>query len=98
MKTWTMPKLNLQGSAKQVKWAMDIIASVYTTANVNVKRAHELQWPHADKWEEAFNGIISQLEAVLAKTDQAAEIISRRENFSSNRILFLANKYVNGKF
>ena len=95
MRTWEMPKLNLQGSDKQIKWAMDIIADVYTTANNNIKRAHDKQWPHADKWEEAFGVIISQLESNVAKVDQAGVIISQREMFSSNRILYLANKYVN---
>lgn len=94
MRTWEMPKLNLLGSAKQIKWATDIVADIYATANENVKSAYEKQWPHAEKWEEGFGKIISQLEAVLAKTDQAAEIISRREMFSSKRVLFIANKYV----
>ncbi len=100
MRTWEMPKLNLQGSDKQIKWATDIIACVYTTANNNIKRAHDKQWPHADKWEEAFDKIISQLENnVLAKIDQAGVIITHREKFSSGRILYLAENYVNcGKF
>ena len=95
MRTWEMPALHLQGSSKQIKWAGDIIASVYSTANANVRRAHDNQWPHADKWEEAFDKIIFQLEAFLDKNDQAAVIISCREKFSSERILSLANKYVN---
>ena len=90
-----MPKLDLQGSDKQVKWATDIIAAVYTTANDNIKRAHDLQWPHAEKWEEAFGIIISQLEGFLAKNNQAAVIISCREKFDPERILFFTNKYVN---
>ena len=93
MKTWVMPKINLQGSEKQIKWAMDIIADIYSTVNVNAARAQ--QWPHADKWEEAFDGIIRQLEDFLSKTDKAAVIISCRERFDSGRILNLANKYVN---
>ena len=95
MRTWEMPALNLQGSDKQVSWATDIVADIYTTANNNIKRAHCLQWPHADKLEEAFDKIIFQLEAFLDKNDQAAVIISCREKFSSERILSLANKYVN---
>ena len=95
MRTWQMPKLNLKGSDKQVKWATDIIADIYSTVNVNIKRAHDKQWPHADKWEEAFGKIIIQLEVFLSKTDQAGVIITCREKFSSDRILFLANKYVN---
>ena len=97
MKTWEMPKMNLQGSEKQVKWAMGIIADIYSTVNDNNKRAHDLSWPHADKLEEAFDKIISQLEGFLEKTDKAAVIISCRERFDPERILFLANKYV-GKF
>lgn len=97
MRTWEMQTLNLQGSSKQIKWAMDIIASVYNTANANVRRAHDMQWPHADKWEEGFGKIIGQLEAFLSKNDQAGVIIANREKFDPNRILFLANKYV-GKF
>ena len=95
MKTWEMPKINLRGSEKQVKWAVDIIADVYTTANINVSRAHENSWPHAEKWEEAFDKIICQLEVFLSKTDQAGVIISCRDRFDSDRILNLANKYVN---
>ena len=99
MKKFEMPKLNLQGSERQVKWAMDIIADIYSTANTNNKRAHEKQWPHAAKWEEAFGIIISQLEGSLSKIDKAAVIISCRDRFDPNRILNLANKYVNlGKF
>ena len=97
MKKWVMPKMDLKGSDKQVKWAEDIITAVYTTANDNVRRAHDMKWPHADKLEEAFDGIISQLEGFLEKTDKAAVIISCRERFDPERILFLANKYV-GKF
>ena len=95
MRTWEMPKLNLQGSDKQIKWAMDIIADIYVTVNSNNKRAHELQWPHADKLEEAFDKIISQLEGFLSKTGQAGVIINCRERFDSERILLLANKHVN---
>lgn len=95
MRTWEMPKMILQGSDKQVEWAMDIIASVYSTANANVRRAHDMQWPHADKWEEAFDKIISQLEGFLEKNNQAAVIISCRDRFDPNRILSFANKYVN---
>lgn len=99
MRTWEMPKMNLQGSDKQIQWANDIIAVVYTTANNNIRRAHEKQWPHADKWEEAFEKIIIQLEGSLPKIDKAAVIISCRDRFSPERILSLANKYVNvGKF
>lgn len=98
MKTWEMPKLNLKGSDKQVRWATDIIADVYTTVNNNMCAAHDKQWPHADKWEEGFGKIIGQLEAFLSKNDQASVIIANREKFNPNRILFLANKYVNGKF
>ena len=95
MRTWEMPKLNLHGSAKQVKWAEDIIAAVYTTANDNIRLAHENQWPHADKWEEAFDQIISQLEGFLSKNDKAGAIIACREKFDPERILSFANKYVN---
>ena len=95
MKKWEMPKMNLRGSEKRIKWAEDIIAEVYTTANDNIVRAHEKQWPHADKWEEAFDQIISQLEGFLSKNDKAAVIISCRERFDPERILFFANKYVN---
>lgn len=98
MKTWEMPKLNLKGSDKQIKWAGDIIASVYSTANANVRLAQEKQWPHPERWEEAFDKIISQVEGFLSKTNQAGVIIANREKFDPNRILFLANKYVNGKF
>lgn len=94
MKTWEMSKLHLKGSDKQIKWATDIIASLYATINSNNKRAHE-QWPHADKWEEAFDKIISQLEVFLSKNDQAGVIITCRDRFDPNRIMFLANKYVN---
>ena len=95
MRTWEMPALHLQGSDKQIKWALDIIADIYSTVNDNNKRAHDNQWPHADKWEEAFDRIISQLEGFLSKNDKAAVIISCRERFDSGRILNLANKYVN---
>ena len=95
MKKFEMPKLNLQGSEKQVKWATDIIAAVYTTANDNIKRANDLQWPHAAKWEEGFEKIISQLEATLSKIDRAGDIISCRDRFAPERILSFANKYVN---
>ena len=95
MKKWEMPLLDLQGTEKQVKWAMDIIADIYATANTNVKRAHDLSWPHADKLEEAFDQIINQLEAFLSRVDQAGVIITCRERFDSQRILNLANKYVN---
>ena len=99
MRTWEMPKINLQGSDKQIKWATDIIADIYATVNSNNKRAHDMQWPHADKLEEAFDKIISQLEGSLSKIDKAAVIISCRDRFDPNRILNLANKYVNfGKF
>ena len=95
MKKWVMPVLDLQGSDKQVKWAMDIIADIYSTVNDNNKRAHDLSWPHADKLEEAFDQIINQLEAFLSRVDQAGVIITYRERFSGERILNLANKYVN---
>ena len=95
MKKFEMPKLNLQGSDKQIKWAEDIIAEVYTTANNNIRRAHDLQWPHADKWEEAFEKIIIQLEGSLSKIDKAGDIIACREKFDPERILSFANKYVN---
>lgn len=95
MEKWVMPKMELKGSDKQINWATDIIAGVYTTANDNFKRAHDMQWPHADKWEEGFDQIISQLEAFLSRVDQAGVIITQREKFSSERILNLANKYVN---
>ena len=95
MRKFEMPKLNLKGSEKQVKWATDIIRSVYTTANDNIKRANDLQWPHADKWEEGFGKIICQVEAFLSKTDRAGDIIACRERFDSSRILNLASKYVN---
>ena len=95
MKKWVMPKMELMGSEKQIKWATDIVADIYTTANDNVKSAYEKQWPHVDKWEEAFDQIINQLEAFLSRVDQAGVIITYRERFSSDRILYLANKYVN---
>ena len=95
MKTWVMPKMDLTGSDKQIQWAMDIIAEIYATANTNVKLACENQWPHADKWEEAFDQIINQLEAFLSKVDQAGAIIAQREKFRGERILYLAAKYVN---
>ena len=95
MKKFEMPKLNLQGSEKQIKWATDIIAEVYTTANNNIKRAHDNQWPHADKWEEAFSKIIGSLEAFLSKTDRAGDIIACRDRFDPERILSFASKYVN---
>ena len=95
MKTWQMPKMNLKGSLKQVQWATDIIAAVYTTANDNNKRAHDLKWPHAEKWEEAFERVIYQLEGFLEKTDKAGDIIACREKFDPERILSFANKYVN---
>ena len=95
MRTWEMPKMNLQGSCKQVQWATDIIAAVYSTANNNIKLAHDNQWPHADKWEEAFDKIISNLEAFLSKNDKAAIIISCRDRFDPNRFLSFANKYAN---
>ena len=95
MRTWEMPKLDLKGTEKQVKWATDIVAAVYSTANNNIVRAHDNQWPHADKWEEAFEKIIIQLEGFLEKNNQAAVIISCRDRFDPNRILSFANKYVN---
>ena len=99
MKKFEMPKLNLQGSERQVKWAGDIIADIYSTVNDNIVRAHDLQWPHAAKWEEGFERIIIQLESFLAKTDRAGDIIACRDRFDPERILSFANKYVNsGKF
>ena len=95
MKKFEMPKINLKGSEKQVKWATDIVADIYSTANNNIKLAHDNQWPHADKWEEAFDKIIGQVEIFLSKTDQAGVIISCRDRFDPNRILSFANKYVN---
>ena len=95
MRTWEMPKMNLKGSDKQIRWATEIVADIYSTANTNVKLAHDKQWPHADKWEEAFDKIIVSLEGYLAKTDQAGVITAQREKFSGERILNLANKYVN---
>ena len=95
MMTWKMPKLELQGSDKQIRWATEIISDIYSTANINVSRAHENRWPNAEKFEEAFDQIISQLEAFLSRVDQAGVIIAQREKFSSDRILNLANKYVN---
>ena len=95
MKKWEMPKMNLQGSEKQVKWATDIVADIYSTVNDNIKRANDLQWPHAAKWEEAFGIIIIQLEGFLEKTDKAGDIIACREKFDPERILSFANKYVN---
>ena len=95
MKKWVMPKMELKGSDKQIKWATDIVAAVYSTANDNIKRAHDLSWPHADKWEEAFEQIIIQLEGFLSKNNQAAVIISCRDRFDPNRILSFANQYVN---
>ena len=95
MKKWVMPKLDLKGSEKQIKWATEIVADVYATVNSNIKLAYDNQWPHLEKWEEAFDGIISQLEAFLSRVDQAGVIITYRERFDSGRILNLANKYVN---
>ena len=95
MRTWVMPKLELKGSDRQIKWATDIVADIYATANTNVKLAHDNQWPHPEKWEEAFDKIICQLEAFLSRVDQAGVIITYRERFDSGRILNLANKYVN---
>ena len=95
MKKWVMPVLDLQGSDRQIKWATDIITDIYSTVNDNNKRAHDMKWPHADKWEEAFDQIISQLEGFLARVEQAGVIITYREKFRSERILNLANKYVN---
>ena len=94
MKTWEMLKLNLKGSDKQIKWATDIISGVYATVNSNNRRAHDLQWPHADKLEEVFEQIIFQLEGFLAKTEKASAIIACRERLDGERILFLANKMV----
>ena len=93
MRTWEMPKLDLKGTEKQVKWANAIIADVYTTANNNIRRAHDNKWPHAAKWEEAFGIIISQLEGSLSKIDKAGDIIACREKFDGERILSFANKY-----
>lgn len=95
MKKLEMPKMNLKGSDKQIQWANDIIADVYSTANNNIMRAHNLKWPNSDKWEEAFEKIIIQLEGFLEKNNQAAVIISCRDRFDPNRILSFANKYVN---
>ena len=97
MKKWEMKKMDLTGSEKQIRWATEIVADIYATANANVKRAHDLSWPHADKLEEGFDKIISQLEAFLSRVDQAGVIITQREKFSGERILNLANKYVNGE-
>ena len=95
MKTWVMPKMELKGSDKQINWATEIISDIYSTANINVSRAHENRWPNAEKFEEAFDMIISQLECFLSKEDRAGVIITYRERFDPNRILNLANKYVN---
>ena len=95
MKKWVMPKLELQGSDKQIKWATEIIAALYSTANINVSRAHENRWPNARKLEEAFDIIMNQLEVFLSKEDRAGVIITYRERFDSQRVLSLANKYVN---
>ena len=95
MKKWVMPKMDLTGSEKQIRWATEIVADVYATVNSNIKLAHDNQWPHPEKWEEAFDGIISQLEAFLSRVDQAGDIISCRDRFDPNRILSFANKYVN---
>ena len=95
MKTWVMPKLELQGSDKQIKWATEIISDIYSTANINVSLAHENRWPNAEKFEEAFDQIITQLEGFLSRVDQAGVIITYRERFDSGKILNLANKYVN---
>lgn len=95
MRTWVMPILELQGSDKQIKWATEIISDIYSTANINVSRAHENRWPNAEKFEEAFDMIISQLECFLSKEDRAGVIISCRERLDSKRVLYLANKYVN---
>ena len=94
MKKWVMPKLELKGSEKQIRWATEIVADIYATVNSNIKLAHD-QWPHPEKWEEAFDKIICQLEAFLSGVDRAAVIITYRERFDPNRILNLANKYVN---
>lgn len=95
MKKFEMPTLNLQGSDKQIKWATDIIASLYDTVNTNVRLAQEKQWPHPERWEEAFDKIINLVDDFLSKTNQAGVIIANREKFDPDRILFLANKYVN---
>ena len=87
--------MDLTGSEKQIRWATEIVADIYATVNSNIKLAHDNQWPHPEKWEEAFDKIICQLEAFLSRVDQAGVIITYRERFDSGRILNLANKYVN---
>lgn len=78
----------MKGTEKQVKWAEDIIEGARRTiaANIKLNREREAQFgaviytARAEQWEK----LSAQVEAAVAKCDDAAIIINKRSMFGDD--------------
>lgn len=92
----------LTGSEKQVKWANDIISSALEMCDANIKLAEERieKWPNVSVYKQnldVFTEIKATLEDAFSKATTAKEIIDKREYYSGDRILYVADKMLNGR-
>ena len=76
----------MKGSEKQIKWAEDIIADArkIIADNIHLNQNREAEFGagiysrRAEQWEK----VSAQIEAAIAKCDDAAIIINKRNMFS----------------
>lgn len=79
----------MKGTAKQVKWAEDIIRDSRATIALNIKRSAENGFDNDVKvWEK----VSEQYEATIAQIDDAAVVIDRRELLNSSRVIWCFNR------
>ena len=78
----------MKGTEKQIKWAEDIIAGARRNIENNIKLQEEYaqQFPTAAKMymdmADQWRRLSAQVEAAIAKCDDAAIIINKRSLFS----------------
>ena len=84
-------EMKLQGSEKQVAWAMDIINNVMGTINANIdvysKRYEEAGVTDDLKTANAWKALKPMMEATFAKQTSAKWFIDKRYNLSFNRLV-----------
>lgn len=89
----------LEGTEKQIAWANQIREDAINTILSNItlakQRKEKYGEPIFDDCIKAFEQVLEQLIHALQTYTKAADLINRREHFSSSRILQLENSIEN---
>lgn len=86
----------MKGSEKQIKWAEDIIAGArkIIADNIQINQNREAEYGvgiysrRAEQWEK----LSTQIEEAVAKCDDAAIIINKRNMFSYDGLIKWVNR------